>query len=556
MINQGTSPLSNLTNFTVIGLFNITSYYDGNENYTSDFEIWYVNVTELDVTLPYVLILHPQNTTYSAVQTQLNYSASDNVALDKCWYSTNLGVTNTTITCGTNVTGLDSGQGSSTWKVYANDTRGNQNSSSVTFFVDSEIPTVSLVSPTETNGTTLGRNYIQVNVTASDTDFNAITIRLYNSTNNLIRTNTSTTSPFFINYTGLSEGNYSFNATANDTLNNQASTETRTVSLARPSLAILRPENETYFSNISLHLNFSVSLQDYIMYNLDNTANTTISGNTTFNTTTGSHTLYLFANNSVGTTAKNVTFTINISRFKVIYSNYKGNGSSTDFNVSSYEDIQNLSEIILERTSYGKIRFNEAINLTNDSNQGDNVLDLDSYTNISQNHIEINTTAVPNLNKSATLSLYGLTLSNPRVLRDSSVCPSTICTEVSYAGGTFVFNVTQFTAYSAGETPVSTETTPPSGGEAGESSVGGGLLRCVEKSDCEDDRECIDGLCVKLFDIKIIDFESPARLGEFFEFTYFIKAVAEINNDVVISFWIEKGGEKISSGSDSIYLGM
>ncbi|MEK6840674.1 MAG: hypothetical protein AABX79_01845, partial [Nanoarchaeota archaeon] len=551
LINQGISPLSNLTNFTTIGLFNITTQYDGNVNYTSAFETWYVNVTELDVTPPQISILHPQNNSYSSVRTQLNYTASDNFALDKCWYSINLGATNTTITCGQNISGLDSGQGSSTWRVYANDTRGNQNSSSVTFLVDSINPAIQFDSPTETNGTTLGRNFIQVNATASDTNLANITIKLYNSAGSQIRSNVST-NPFFINYTGLNEGNYSFNATANDSDGNTGNTETRSVSLARPSLTILRPENETYFNNISLLLNFSASLEDSVKYNLDNTANTTITGNTTFNTTTGPHTLYLFANNTVGTTTKNVTFTINISKFKVIYSNYKNNGSTTDFNQSSYEDIQNLSGVVLERTSHGKISFNQAINLTNDSNPGDNILDLDSYTNISQNHIEINTTAVPNLNKSATLYLYGLTLSDPRVLRDGSVCPSTICTEVSYSGGTFIFNVTQFTNYSAEETPGAAET-PPSGG--GEASVGGGVKQCVNKGDCKEDQECVDGLCVKLFDIKIIDFESPARLGEFFEFTYFIKAVAEINNDVVISFWIEKGGEKISSGSDTIYLG-
>ena len=552
LINQGSSPLSNLTNFTTIGLFNITTQYDGNENYTSAFETWYVNVTELDVTPPQISILHPQNISYNSARTQLNYSASDNVALDKCWYSTNLGVTNTTITCGTNVTGLNSGEGSSTWRVYANDTRGNQNSSSVTFFVDTEIPDIQFVSPTEANGASLGRNYIQVNVTATDEDLDTITIRLYNSSNNLIRENLSSLSPFFINYTGLSEGNYSFNATANDTAGNQVSTETRSVSLARPSLAILRPENETYFNNISLQLNFSVSLQDLIVYNIDNTTNSTITGNTTFNTTSGQHTLYLFANNTLGTTSKNVTFTVNISTFKVIYDNYKSNGSSTDFNISSYEDIQNLSGIIIERTNHGKISFNEAINLTNDSNPGDNILDLDSNTNISENHIEINTTAIPNFNKSATLSLYNLDFTDPRVLRDGEVCPSDTCTEVNYSGGTFIFNVTQFTNYSAEETPGVAQ--PPSGG-GGEVAVGGGIRQCLNNSNCGENENCIDGFCVKLFDIKIIDFESPAKLGEFFDFTYFIKAVANIDNDVVVSFWIEKGGEKISSGSDTIYLG-
>ena len=178
-----------------------------------------------------------------------------------------------------------------------------------------------------------------------------------------------------------------------------------------PSLAITRPENVTYTTGTNLELNFTVSNQDYVLYNLDSGANTTITGNTTFNTTSGLHTLYLFANNTGGTTAKNVTFTINLA-----------------------------------------------------------------------------------------------------------------------GGGT--------------PTPTS------SGG--GTSSV---IYQCRENNDCSSDEVCLNNQCVKLFDIKIIDFDSPAKLGEFFEFTYFVKGMAEINGDVQIDFWMEKNNEIVTSGSDVIYFG-
>ena len=57
------------------------------------------------------------------------------------------------------------------------------------------------------------------------------------------------------------------------------------------------------------------------------------------------------------------------------------------------------------------------------------------------------------------------------------------------------------------------------------------------------------------FDIKIIDFESPMELGEFFEFTYLVRGMADINEDIEINFWIEKQGEVVTSGSDTIYIG-
>ena len=238
--------------------------------------------------------------------------------------------------------------------------------------------------------------------------------------------------------------------------------------IGSPTIEILKPENETYFSNIDLDLWFSSGGADFIWYNLDNGANTTITGNATFNTTSGQHTLYLFANNSNSSVSKNVTFTVNLTKFTIIHNNYKNNGSSTDFNKSSFEDIQNLSGVVLERSEHGRINFNEAINLTNDADVSDNILDLDSYTNISPNLIEISTTALPNFNKSATLYLYNLSFTNPRVLRDGSPCASTICTEISYSPSTgiFIFNVTQFTNYSAEETP--------SGEEVGEEQLSGG----------------------------------------------------------------------------------
>lgn len=237
-----------------------------------------------------------------------------------------------------------------------------------------------------------------------------------------------------------------------------------------PTLTLLHPRNHTYLSSQNLNLNFSASGEEWIKYSLDSAENVTITGNIKFNTTEGSHSLFLYANNSNGLTIKNVTFFVKSDKFNVYYNEYLGSrkGASTDFNSSSYEDEQNISGVILENLEFGKINFNDnVINLTDDSDFTDSVFDLDSHTNISSNRIQINSTALPNFNKSASLTLYNLTFTNPRVLRDGSVCSSAICTEQSYSSGVFVFNVTSFSIYSAEETPV--EATP-----AGTSSPGGG----------------------------------------------------------------------------------
>jgi len=151
------------------------------------------------------------------------------------------------------------------------------------------------------------------------------------------------------------------------------------------------------------------------------------------------------------------------------------NGSTTNI---SLVNVKNVTNFVLERTDSGKINFSEGVDLS----QG---LDLDKYINISQNRIKLNSTVLNELNKSATLYLYGLTFSNPRVLRDGSVCPSSICKEVSYSGGIFIFNVTQFTVYSSEETPSSggetQTTTGGGGGGGGGGSAGGGAVVPIEE---------------------------------------------------------------------------
>jgi len=249
-----------------------------------------------------------------------------------------------------------------------------------------------------------------------------------------------------------------------------------------PGLTLLSPANATYLTNISLLLNYSSTGANSVWYNLDNGANTTITAHIYFNTTDGMHTLYIFADNAAGTTAENITFISNSTKFIIYYDEWKGarKGGSTDFNRYNFnrytfEELQNISGIILENSGHGKIAFNSAVNLTADYNPADNILDLDSYVNISHNRIELDSGALPNFNKPSTLRLYNLTFSNPRIMRDGAVCSDALCTKESYSSaGTLVFNVTSFTVYSAEETPSAPPVTPPAGGPGGGGGGGGG----------------------------------------------------------------------------------
>jgi hypothetical protein len=240
------------------------------------------------------------------------------------------------------------------------------------------------------------------------------------------------------------------------------------------SLTLTSPKNNTYFNGNSIPLNYSASNSINTWYNLDLGTNVTLTSSIYFGTSDGSHTLYIYSNSSSGLISQNVTFFVNSTKFNIIDNNYEGSkkGDTTNFTILSYEEIQSLNNIILENTNFGKILFSQNINMTADSNFSDIILNLDANVNISSDHIEINSAALPNFNVPATLYLY-VTFSNPIILKDGAVCPSSVCTFQSYSGGILVFNVTGFSVYSAEETPTQNGTTiittpaAPSGGGGG-----------------------------------------------------------------------------------------
>lgn len=235
--------------------------------------------------------------------------------------------------------------------------------------------------------------------------------------------------------------------------------------LASLTLSIISPKNGTYLDKHSIPLNYSATYADSVWYNLDSGENITITSFIYFDTEEGEHTLYLYANSSAGEIVmQNISFSVDPDKFKIKCNKWKGSerGNSTNFTIYSYEELQNLSEVVLEQTGKGKVHFNENLNLIDINGEE---IDLDSFINISTNRIEVDSNQLPNLNKSATLSLYGLTFTNPRILKDDSVCPPSICTKEGYSGGILKFNATGFSVYSSEETPV--EATSPSGAGGG-----------------------------------------------------------------------------------------
>jgi len=182
----------------------------------------------VDSILPVINITYPINGTWYGDNTiGVNYTATD-TNLDTCKWTRNGGSTNTTIVCGTNITGQTWLQGINNVTIYANDSLGNDGSSLMTFFISSA-PIVNFTSPTALNGTTQTSKNILINVSVTNyTALINITVNLYDSSHTLINSVFNNESNNYnLSFDSLADGVYYYNATATNTFNQSNSTDTR-----------------------------------------------------------------------------------------------------------------------------------------------------------------------------------------------------------------------------------------------------------------------------------------------------------------------------------------
>ncbi|MDP4012723.1 MAG: hypothetical protein Q8R00_03915 [Candidatus Nanoarchaeia archaeon] len=228
-----------------------------------------------------------------------------------------------------------------------------------------------------------------------------------------------------------------------------------------PSINISSPRNLTYNHGLNLLFNFTIndSNLDSRFYSLNGGANTTLTANFTFNASEGSNTLRVYANDSFNQLSSvTVIFFVSetLGEDVELPTEYEDPiADTTNFSALNKSEQQNLENMILHSPNFGKITFGEVINLSDNTyGYGDEarlLINLSAYTIISNNRILISSEDLIQLNKSATIELYNLTFSDPIILKDDVECPDTICTIISYSGGTAIFNVTHFTEYSLEE---------------------------------------------------------------------------------------------------------
>lgn len=142
---------------------------------------------------------------------------------------------------------------------------------------------------------------------------------------------------------------------------------------------------------------------------------------------------------------------VSISGLRILAESF--DGTTTDFSLLGTEELNNLSEMTLEKSFYGKIIFDTPVNLSLTAGE-DRLVNFDANLNISSNLISIDSDNLPYLNKSVRIYLYDLSFLSPRIMKGSSICSD--CNIISYSGGNLIFNSSIFSdAYYVIETPVS-----------------------------------------------------------------------------------------------------
>lgn len=142
LTRNGTVITNNSVQALAVGAYNFSVQRNDTGNYTNFFDEEQFVILAADITGPNITIHSPLNITYNFSSIDLNVTADEFV--DTWWWTNDSGVTNNTFV--PNIT-LVWPEGGTVLKVYANDTLGNENFSTVTFTVDTILPIVTIFEP-------------------------------------------------------------------------------------------------------------------------------------------------------------------------------------------------------------------------------------------------------------------------------------------------------------------------------------------------------------------------------------------------------------------------
>ena len=234
----------------------------------------------VDSLAPNVKIISPpvNGSSYNYDFTELNFSVFD-VALDTCWF--NNGTDEWIINCSENLTGISSREGSNNWTIYANDSFGHVNSSTVVFSVDTTPPVIILNNESYTN-VEINTEYIEYGATAWDNVDKDVTSRIIIDNSSL---DTSVLGTYIVTYT------------VSDSAGNTAQ-KNRTVIVqdTTPPVITLNGSNPQYIKYNTSYIELNASVTD----NSGESLNVDIDSSSVDVNTLGSYNVSYYAEDSSG----------------------------------------------------------------------------------------------------------------------------------------------------------------------------------------------------------------------------------------------------------------
>jgi hypothetical protein len=438
----GPTALTGCANTTITGTEgsnNITVYANSSTGNINRSTVLF----SVDTIAPGISVQSPANSTYNTTGISLSYSASGAAS---CWYYLNGAGPSALPGCAN--TSITATEGSNSVSVYANDSAGNQNSSTVYFGVDTIAPSVGVQVPA--NAT-----YNRTNIALGYTVSGASMCWYY------LNGAGPTTLPGCANTTiTATEGSNSVAVYANDSIGNQnSSTVYFGVDSIAPGVSVQSPANITYnATNISLA--YSVSGASSCWYYLNGIGPNALPGcaNTTITASEGSNNITVYANDSIGNANRSTVF-FGVVTVVPNAPDITAFNTSACTNFNSVPDLTNVTNLTLASPE-AQISFpaNYSVNAGNE-NYSRNVV-------LGAGVLAVNTTALnPTFNSAATITLYnvscpaavyyapGFVANRSAILALNMRCNSTTnpaCTNINCTGTTLSFTVPHFSSYSYG----------------------------------------------------------------------------------------------------------
>ncbi len=496
----------------------------------------------IDTIYPTINISSPENNSLSGNSTtNIIYSVSD-TNLDSCWYSNDsLGV-NYTITSCANISDVTWIEGNRNVTVWVNDSAGNENKSSIIFSIDITKPSINISIPVNNSNTT--NQNLDVIYSVSDLNLDSCWY-----SNDTMSVNYSLESCANITNLIWNVGNHNLTVWVNDTVNNVNSSL-----IVFEILADL--DNDGFLDDI-----------DPLRYNETNVTksgitllNITVGGNRTNETYSGSHVVKFYDENTLM-----INFSHNFSSNNLDLSKVTIDKTDTSLIVNLSGQLQGNKTLFINDNNFASLCVKDGeVSSISEVSSGCNEANETDLTNclggsLSSNGIECvdegNIIKISNLMYSA--------------IRGTQASSDSSSSSTSGGGGSSSFiSLSQTCSLESDcedneicldEKCVQVDCKLDEDCREKQYCFGNECYdyECYSNTDCnlEEGESCRENICVKLFDIVIESFNSSVNVGDFFHFTYFLKGMADISDDVEIEFWISDNGTILSEGKDTIYVG-